>query len=129
MKYERNAGQTNQAANHVITNSQDSSGLSKPAVIPIQKVSLDGLTEHEAPNELSDEHLPRPGSFVDPYVNRNAIPASPDVKPFQLKPNNTGLPDNLKSGVESLSGFSMHDVKVHYNSSQPAQLNALALVQ
>jgi len=45
------------------------------------------------------------------------------------KPNNTGLPDNLKSGIESLSGMSMDHVKVHYNSSQPAQLNALAYAQ
>ncbi|MCK9200420.1 MAG: DUF4157 domain-containing protein [Gallionella sp.] len=45
------------------------------------------------------------------------------------KPNNTGLPDNLKSGIESLSGMSMDNVKVHYNSSQPAQLNALAYAQ
>ncbi|MDP2143451.1 MAG: DUF4157 domain-containing protein [Gallionella sp.] len=45
------------------------------------------------------------------------------------KSNNTGLPDNLKSGIESLSGMSMDDVKVHYNSSQPAQLNALAYAQ
>ena len=44
----------------------------------------------------------------------------------QQKPNNTGLPDNLKAGVESLSGFSMDDVKVHYNSSQPATVQALA---
>ncbi|MDE2389448.1 MAG: hypothetical protein KGN35_10295, partial [Betaproteobacteria bacterium] len=40
--------------------------------------------------------------------------------------NNTGLPGNLKSGIESLSGLSMDSVRVHYNSSQPAQLNALA---
>ena len=45
------------------------------------------------------------------------------------KPNNTGLPDNLKSGIESLSGISMDHVKVHYNSSQPAQLNAHAYAQ
>ena len=43
--------------------------------------------------------------------------------------NNTGLPDNLKSGIESLSGISMNGVKVHYNSPQPAQLNALAYAQ
>lgn len=43
--------------------------------------------------------------------------------------NNTGLPDNLKSGIESLSGISMDNVKVHYNSSQPAQLQALAYAQ
>ncbi|MBK6265094.1 DUF4157 domain-containing protein [Marivirga sp. S37H4] len=46
--------------------------------------------------------------------------------PIQKKENNTGLPDNLKSGVESLSGYSMDDVKVHYNSDKPAQLNAHA---
>ena len=43
--------------------------------------------------------------------------------------NRTGLPDNLKSGVESLSGVSMEAVNVHYNSAQPAQLNALAYAQ
>jgi hypothetical protein len=43
--------------------------------------------------------------------------------------NNTGLPDTLKSGIESLSGMSMDDVNVHYNSSRPAQLNALAYAQ
>ena len=33
----------------------------------------------------------------------------------QRKENNTGLPDNLKSGIENLSGISMDDVKVHRN--------------
>jgi len=47
----------------------------------------------------------------------------------QKKENNTGLPDNLKTGIESLSGFSMSDVKVHYNSDKPAQLQALAYAQ
>lgn len=45
------------------------------------------------------------------------------------KPNNTGLPDNLKTGIENLSGYSMDDVKVHYNSDKPTQLNALAYAQ
>ncbi len=44
-------------------------------------------------------------------------------------PNNTGLPDNLKSGVETLSGLALDDVKVHYNSSKPTQLQALAYTQ
>ena len=48
---------------------------------------------------------------------------------IQRKENDTGLPDNLKSGVESLSGYSMEDVKVNYNSSKPSQLNALAYTQ
>src|SRR5690349_3866468 len=40
--------------------------------------------------------------------------------------NRTGLADQLKTGVETLSGLSMDDVRVHYNSPRPAQLQALA---
>ena len=43
--------------------------------------------------------------------------------------NNTGLPNQLKSGIEGLSGIDVSDVKVHYNSSKPAQLNAHAYAQ
>jgi metal-dependent HD superfamily phosphatase/phosphodiesterase len=39
------------------------------------------------------------------------------------------LPNQLKTGIESLSGMSMDHVKVHYNSSKPAQLNAHAYAQ
>src|ERR1700761_8845443 len=39
--------------------------------------------------------------------------------------NRTGMPDQLKSGVEALSGMSMNHVRVHYNSDRPARLNAL----
>ncbi len=45
------------------------------------------------------------------------------------RPNNTGMPDNLKAGIESLSGFSMDSVRVHYNSSKPATVQALAYTQ
>jgi hypothetical protein len=47
----------------------------------------------------------------------------------QRKENDTGMPDGLKSGIEELSGLSLDSVKVHYNSPQPAQLNALAYAQ
>jgi hypothetical protein len=47
----------------------------------------------------------------------------------QRKENRTGMPDQLKSGIENLSGMDMSDVKVHYNSSQPAQLQAHAYAQ
>lgn len=51
------------------------------------------------------------------------------IKVIQKKENNTGLPDQLKSGIENLSGFSMDDVKVHYNSDKPAPLQAHAYAQ
>ena len=60
-----------------------------------------------------------------------------DKHPLQRMPasmsgkgkNNTGLSDQLKSGVESLSGQSMDDVKVHFNSAKPKQLEAHAYAQ
>lgn len=55
--------------------------------------------------------------------------AQGNINPIQRKVNKTGLPDNLKSGIENLSGYSMEDVKVHYNSSKPAQLQAHAYAQ
>ncbi|MDB9518857.1 DUF4157 domain-containing protein [Roseofilum reptotaenium CS-1145] len=43
--------------------------------------------------------------------------------------NKTGLPNRLKAGVETLSGISMDDVKVHYNSPEPAKLQAAAYTE
>jgi len=50
-------------------------------------------------------------------------------QPIQKKENNTGLPDKLKAGIENLSGYSMDDVRVHYNSDKPTQLQAHAYAQ
>jgi hypothetical protein len=71
----------------------------------------------------------RPGAVVqkkqvDALVNKQTT-----EKPIQKKENRTGLPDQLKSGVENLSGYSLDDVKVHYHSAKPAQLNAHAYAQ
>jgi hypothetical protein len=41
----------------------------------------------------------------------------------------TGLPEGLKSGAEALSGLSLGDIRVHYNSARPARLGALAFAQ
>ena len=40
-----------------------------------------------------------------------------------------GLPDNLKTGMENLSGMSLDDVKVHRNSDKPAQFQAHTYAQ
>lgn len=50
-------------------------------------------------------------------------------KEKKSRPNNTGIPDTVKSRFENRSGFSFDDVKVHYNSPRPAQLQALAYTQ
>lgn len=61
-------------------------------------------------------------AMADIYVDQQQ-------QPIQKKANTTGLPDSLKAGVENLSGYAMDDVRVHYNSSQPAQLQAHAYAQ
>jgi hypothetical protein len=40
--------------------------------------------------------------------------------------NRTGLPDDLKRGVEALSGVNLDSVKVHFRSPEPARLHAHA---
>lgn len=61
----------------------------------------------------------------------NNVPHSP-LSPqhaLQSKANTTGMPNGLKRGIESLSGYSMDNVKVHYNSAKPARLQAHAYAQ
>jgi hypothetical protein len=55
--------------------------------------------------------------------------------PVQLKgdpgqqENRTGMPDHLKTGIETLSGMDMSHVRVHYGSARPPRVNALAYTQ
>jgi hypothetical protein len=58
-----------------------------------------------------------------------AAPAQRQEATAPVRENNTGLPDELKAGVENLSGHSLDDVRVHYNSAQPAELQAHAYAQ
>jgi len=46
-----------------------------------------------------------------------------------LQRNNTGLPDDLKSGMENLSGINLDNVRVHYNSPKPSAVQAHAYAQ
>lgn len=57
-----------------------------------------------------------------------AVQKNASSKPDQRE-NKTGLPNHLKSGIENLSGYSMDDVRVHYNSDKPAPLQAHAYAQ
>lgn len=48
---------------------------------------------------------------------------------LQRKSANGGLPAGLRAGVEQLSGADMSNVRVHYNSPAPAQMQAHAYAQ
>jgi len=53
----------------------------------------------------------------------------PDQPNLFCREHRTGMPVQLKNQIEQLSGYSMDDVRVHYNSDKPAQLQALAYTQ
>ena len=79
------------------------------------------------------QNVSTPASVLDSssqgeFLQRKADMANGSMQ-REERPNNTGMPDNLKAGIESLSGFSMDDVRVHYNSSKPATVQALAYTQ
>jgi hypothetical protein len=88
----------------------------------------------QTPAQLMEEEEPLQGKFATAQLAEEEEPLqgkfeSPATAQREQKPNNTGMPDNLKSGIENLSGYAMDDVKVHYNSDKPAQLNAHAYAQ
>jgi len=86
----------------------------------------------KSPLSLSIDNSPNmeemPSQEAPPF-QLHASDAVPPAQPPTEKPNNTGLPDDLKAGIESLSGLAMDDVRVHYNSDKPAQLQAHAYAQ
>lgn len=89
-------------------------GENRPAFAGLQQL------QQRASNSVQVSQLKRQSEIL----NGHTIQRVEDVIP-----NRTGLPNQLKSGIENLSGYSMDDVKVHYNSSKPADLNAHAYAQ
>jgi len=85
---------------------------------------------HNSPRMVAQRHEMNAlfGGAVKPQGD-GAMPAEASLAQREEKTNNTGLPNHLKSGIESLSGMSMDHVKVHYNSDKPAQLQAHAYAQ
>lgn len=105
--------------------------------IPIQKQGIEEeeLQMKDIPiqkKDIQEEELLQ-GKFTLPIqkkgIEEEELLQGKFALPIQRKGNNTGLPDNLKSGIENLSGYNMDDVKVHYNSDKPSQLQAHAYAQ
>jgi hypothetical protein len=105
-----------------------------PCVIA-QRKRMEGLFGGQAQRREMEELPGEPETaqriVAEPTVSRReSSPGSPaQFAGPEPEPNNTGLPDGLKSGIESLSSMSLDHVKVHYNSTQPVQLNAQADAQ
>ncbi len=93
-------------------------GIFPAAIGPVQRLDNDDearqeMSEHPLQRLAEDEDEPLQGKFEEPVQKRNE----------------TGLPDHLKTGIEALSGYSLDDVRVHYDSDRPATVQALAYTQ
>jgi|GEM_PF-2110691 len=66
---------------------------------------------------------------AEPMQGKSTSGLSDTQTKEEAPPNRTGMPDQLKSGIENLSGMDLSGVRVHYSSPKPAQLNALAYTQ
>jgi hypothetical protein len=81
---------------------------------------------------FAPEQVPIP-EHVSPHQQTQPTHSTPlkyalaDIPLFHPeRENRAGLPSNLKIGIENLSGMAMDDVHVHYNSSKPTRMRALA---
>src|SRR5262245_11558582 len=100
--------------------SADASALAPPAY------GIGFLDRRAAEKAPPPSHQKQPTAYDTPAQMKataadSGITAAPG--------NTTGLPSNLKAGIEHLSGLSLDDVHVRYNSSKPATLQALAYTQ
>jgi hypothetical protein len=104
-------------------------GAAAQRVGPEEEMPLQG--RFEAAQRAGPEEELLQGRFETAQRVEEEEPLQGRFDTAQAKPedNRTGMPDGLKAGIESLSGMDMSDVRVHANSPQPAQLNALAYAQ
>ena len=89
-----------------------------------EKKEINTQQESFVDNRESTDQITQLQNSVDNSLH------SQEITQLQEKADNTtGMPDDLKQGIENLSGHDMSDVKVHYNSDKPAQLQAHAYAQ
>jgi hypothetical protein len=108
---------TGQVEKQTTTVSNQSALAVNPMQLLVQKAAA-------RPFQLAGEE-----KLLQPKFNPLQLLANKKNAPVQKKENNTGLPGQLKEGIESISGYAMDDVRVHYNSDKPSQLQAHAYAQ
>ncbi len=100
--------------------------------IPVQRMEAEDAPEADELEALLQAQEVDEGTTSDDMpVQRavEAVPSSVELPSSAATLNQTGMPDALKSGIESMSGMDMSDVRVHYNSREPDKVNAHAYAQ
>ena len=99
-----------------------------------QRLSALQRVANGAPMQRMDEEEALQGKMIQRMDEEEALQGKmiggAESAPIQAKADETGgLPSDLKSGIESLSGMSMDGVRVHRNSAAPAAVQAHAYAQ
>jgi Domain of unknown function (DUF4157) len=127
-----------------------SSSHNPPVAQKISRLSPRPFATRQEPEDSGQSSIPRTEmrDFWTEWIDRaarfghNIASLSPPVQTRRtaeaqgglqraprVRENRTGLPDGLQAGIEQLSGVSLGDVRVHYNSPRPAGIQARAYTQ
>jgi hypothetical protein len=117
---------TNENKKESFANSNDELSKSTNSTFQFVDNRPEAITQMKMKDMLNNSAQNKQAIQLQKMINNGS---SETQQTIQKKENNTGLPDNLKTGMENLSGMSMDDVKVHRNSAKPAQLQAHAYAQ
>ena len=96
---------------------------SRPEAIAQRKLQEVANDSHKAQKTVQLQVLLNNYYSTSQSIQKKASPE------HSQRENKTGIPNKQKVGIEHLSAMFMDGVKVNHNSSQPAQLNALAYKQ
>ena len=97
-------------------NKIEQTDIRKP--ITLQKINSDDKNDSNGKKEASESKNSNEKSPLQMKKDKGNTTAS-----------SSGIPSNLKAGLEQLSGVDLSDVKVHQNSNKPQQVGALAYTQ
>ena len=75
---------TTYISSRAVAYNRNTTGISRQAVIPVQRITGDKEIEDETLTQTSGKHLTAPKAFNMPSGNNNDKIASPKIKPFQL---------------------------------------------
>lgn len=97
----------------------------------LSKVNKNELVQNHKPNNSQQKNIIKDNrsSVIQQKKLQNLQKKANSTSQLKAKKNNTGLPLQLKQGMENTTGVALDDVKVHYNSSKPAQVQAHAFAQ
>ena len=86
-----------------------------------------GVQNTIPPQNVGGLQLGTPVPATEAGSSASPTTADPSNASSGNVPNPTGIPDPIKAGAEHLSGISLDNVRVHYNSSKPSLYNALGI--